>query len=280
MTNHQCEKLIEYFNGQMLEEEKEAFEKHLESCEECREELSEWEELSADLPFLSEAEEPPQGMKERVLTNVWNSEENKENTEAPEKEKDEEKNHSFKRPSPIWLAGTAAAALLLSLAGNGYLLSENQQLAEEREQLAEEAEQLALERDVIASDYEALLEEEEDGNGVADVLLASNLASADEALFSGEGSATIISEDGHVDLLVQVSGMPELEGEEAFQAWIIEGETPVSAGSFTIDENGNGAVRYRLSDMEDMQIDQIAVTLEPQPNNDQPEGQMVLASPQ
>ncbi|WP_338485220.1 anti-sigma factor domain-containing protein [Alkalicoccus halolimnae] len=277
MTDKQCEKLIDYFNGQMLEEEKETFEKHLESCEECREELAEWEELSADLPFLSEVEEPPQGMKERVLTSVWNSE---ESTEAPVQQKADERKHSLKRAAPIWLAGAAAAALLFSLAGNGYLLSENQQLAQEREQLAEEAEQLAFERDVIESDYQALLEEEEeDGTGVANVLLASNLASADEELFSGEGSATIISEDGHVDLLVQVSGMPDLEDEEAFQAWIIEGETPVAAGSFNIDENGNGAVRYRLSDMDDIQVDQIAITLEPQPNNEQPQGQVVLASP-
>jgi anti-sigma-K factor RskA len=277
VTDKQCEKLIDYFNGQMLEEEKETFEKHLESCEECRAELAEWEELSADLPFLSEVEEPPQGMKERVLTSVWNSE---ESTEAPVQQKADERKHSLKRAAPIWLAGAAAAALLFSLAGNGYLLNENQQLAQEREQLAEEADQLAFERDVIESDYQALLEEEEEeGTGVADVLLASNLASADEELFSGEGSATIISEDGHVDLLVQVSGMPDLEDEEAFQAWIIEGETPVSAGSFNIDENGNGAVRYRLSDMDDIQVDQIAITLEPQPNNEQPQGQVVLASP-
>ncbi|CAM3876737.1 anti-sigma factor [Alkalicoccus chagannorensis] len=277
MAHQECDKLIDYFNGHLSEEEKQAFEQHMQACPSCREELAEWEALSAELPFLSEAEEPPEGMKERVLTNVWNS----DDTSSPETSAPalDEKRRSRKGPLATWFVGAAAAALLFSLAGNGYLLMENQQLAEDREQLAGEAEQLAFERDVIEADYEALLEQEDEEGGVADVLLASNLASTDEELFTGEGSATIIAEDGHVDLLVQVSGMPELEGEEAFQAWVIEGETPISAGSFTIDDDGNGAVRYRLSDMDDIQVDQIAITLEPQPNNEQPQGQMVLASP-
>lgn len=276
MSSEQCDRLIDYFNGQLSKEEEIAFGQHLETCESCREELEEWRELSGELPFLSEPVDPPDDMKARVLGTVLAKEIDAE-TSLSAKKAEKKKRKFIKAP---WVAGAAAAALFISLIGNGYLLSERQNLAEETERLEQETEQLTFERDLIEADYQAMLQEEEQEpeEGVADVLLASNLASADEALFNGQGSATIITENGETELVIQVTNMPELEGSEAFQAWVIEGEAPISAGSFTIDENGNGAVSFQLSDLADMQIDQIAVSLEPQPNSAQPEGQIVLAS--
>lgn len=284
VNEEQCEQLIDYFNGQLSKKEQEEFEQHLEACAACKEELEEWKSLSEELPFLSEPVDPPAGMRDRVLGTVLAEESVNEPSQPVSIEKRPEKkpeNNSKKRRMirAPWIAGTAAAALLISLIGNGYLLNERQDLAEEAERLEQETEQLTFERDLLESDYQALLEEEQqEENGVADVLLASNLATADEDLFDGQGSATIITENGETELVIQVTNMEQLEGTEAYQAWIIEGEVPVSAGSFTIDENGNGAVSFQLSELADMQIDQIAVSLEPQPNSVQPEGQIVLAS--
>ncbi|SDO55530.1 anti-sigma factor [Alkalicoccus daliensis] len=276
MTEKQCDKLVDYFNGQMDDMEKEAFETHLAGCASCQEELAEWEALSSDLPYLSTPADPPEGMKKRVLDNVFAEEEEPALPQKNYTESKVKKNRFTKFSSP-WVMGTAAAVLLLSLVGNGILWSERQDLASETERLSEEAERLAFERDLAEQNLATVLEEEEEG-GVSDVLLASNLASIGEAEFSGQGSATIISENGELELLIQVTDMPELQGSEAFQAWVIEGEVPIPAGSFTIDENGNGAVSYNLNDMEDTQIDQIAISLEPQPNSLQPQGEILLAS--
>lgn len=274
MTEKQCDKLVDYFNGQMNDMEKAAFETHLAGCRACQEELAEWEELTGDLAFLSTPADPPSGMKERVLGNVL-AEEPPAGKEVKTEESVQGKRK--KRFAAPWITGTLAAALLLSLVGNSILWSERQDIAAEAEKLSEEAERLAFERDLLQEDMEALLEEEE-LEGVSDVLLASSLSAAGGAEFTGEGSATIISDNGDLELVIQVTNMPELEGSETFQAWVIEGEIPIPAGSFTIDENGNGAVSYNLSDMEDSQIDQIAISLEPQPNSLQPQGEILLAS--
>ncbi|MFC4736650.1 anti-sigma factor domain-containing protein [Bacillus daqingensis] len=277
MSSTECHQLIDYFNREMNEQERRDFEQHLETCASCREELQEWEELAGELPFMSAAAEPPEGMKDRILGTVF-EEETKEEMPPPGKQPAElEEKMKKKRGIPVWALGLTAAALLLSVSGNIFQANDRQQLAEETSLLEEERQELVFERDLLEADYEELAAQLEEQDGVSDVLLASALSPAGEG-FQGEGSATIISENGHIDLVIQVSNMPQLEGTEAFQAWVIEGETPVPAGSFTIDENGNGAVTYRLTDMEDTQIDQIAISLEPQPNSLQPEGEILLAS--
>ncbi|QKS70391.1 anti-sigma factor [Paenalkalicoccus suaedae] len=288
----QHDQLIDYFNGQLSDEEKLAFEKHLETCEDCRAELAEWQELAGDLAFISEPVEPDAGMKKRVLSNVFDEAPVEQPTKAEaapitsntvEPKAKETRKASNNQPvsieerkanAPIkrgpWVAGVLAAGLLLSLVGNGVLYNQAQELNQSNSQLA-------FERDVLESDLQAALEPGEEVGGVSDVLLASNLASTEET-FEGAGTATIITENGNVDLVITVTGMPELTGTEAFQAWIIDEDVPVSAGSFNIDENGNGAITYRLSDLDDMEISQFAISLEPAPNSEQPQGAIVLAS--
>jgi len=271
MTERNCDQVIDYFNDQLSDEEAKAFEEHMRNCESCQEELDELRQLTDDLPFISEPVEPPKGMKERVLSNVF--EEEKSDTKPTTTIHKNENEAVVKRKKRLlpFISGSLAAALLLSLIGNGYLWNEQQNLSQDKQQLM-------MERDIIESDYLALLEEDEEGGGVSDVLLTSNLAATDDEGAQGQGMATIIAENGNVDLVIQVTDMPSMVGTEVFQAWIIEGETPHPAGNFNIDEDGNGAVTFRISDMDDFQIDQIAITLEPQPYNEQPEGQLVLAS--
>lgn len=323
MKERQCDQLIDYFNNQLTEEEKLAYEEHLRNCESCQEELNELRELIDDLPFLSDSVEPPQGMRDRVLASVFNEtgkdqnetsafegeasekggispiQTNEKSTkqEAPVYSKDESsemhgtpsasktetsKKHdpsiSYKRrKNPAVIYGSLAAALLLSVIGNGYLWNETRELESQNQQVAMEHDILESDYNRLESDYNQLLAEGEEGDGVYDVLRTSNLAST-EAEEDWQGQATIIAENGNVDLVIQVTGLPALTGTETFQAWIFDGETPLPAGNFNIDEDGNGAVKFRISDMEDSQIDQIAITLEPQPYNEEPEGQIVLAS--
>lgn len=275
MTEHKCDQVIDYFNDQLSDKETKAFEEHVRNCESCQEELEELRQLTDDLPFISEPVQPREGMKERVLSNVFADDEEEQQRDANpissiNKKDDEVVVKRKRRVSPI-IYGSLAAALLLSLIGNGYLWNEQQNLSQDKQQLI-------MERDIIESDYLALLEEDEEGGGIADVLLTSTLAATADDGAQGQGTATIIAENGNVDLVIQVADMPKATGTEVFQAWIIDEETPHPAGNFNIDENGNGAVTFRISDMEDFQIDQIAITLEPQPNNKQPEGQLMLAS--
>ncbi|PYZ96456.1 hypothetical protein CR205_12095 [Alteribacter lacisalsi] len=280
MNSSQCEKLIDYFNRQLNEQEQKEFQAHLSSCEECREELMELRELTDDLPFLAYPVEPPEEMKKRVLANVFADEDKSE----PSVEKNEDRTGPVMMPaerrsrkSPV-IIGALAASLLLSVGLNGWFWTENQQLAGENEQLAGEFQQVAEERNELATELTAIRDalEEDAQPGTAQVVLTAGLDSTlGEA---SNGLATLISEQDKVQLVIQVTDMPELSGTEAYQAWIIEGETPIPAGSFEIDEAGNGAVAYNVQDLEDLNVDQIAITLEPRPNNELPEGEILLAS--
>ncbi|WP_214883593.1 MULTISPECIES: anti-sigma factor [unclassified Exiguobacterium] len=120
-----CDQLIDYFNQHLSEDERAKFEQHLASCKDCQEELEQLEALVGGVAFLSTPIEPPRGMKARVLDRVF-EEDNEPITSTvspaavppatPFKQKK-------KRNVSVLGMVALAAALLLSLIGNGYLLT-------------------------------------------------------------------------------------------------------------------------------------------------------------
>ncbi|MFU1787613.1 anti-sigma factor [Mammaliicoccus sciuri] len=77
-------------------------------------------------------------------------------------------------------------------------------------------------------------------------------------------------------LVVQAQNLQETKGNEAYQVWILKGEKPYRAGTFVSSKN-SGIVIFDLSDIELDKQDKIAITLEPSPNNQAPEGDIIMA---
>lgn len=71
-------------------------------------------------------------------------------------------------------------------------------------------------------------------------------------------------------MVVQTDNLKEIEEEQAYQVWLLEGEKPYRAGTFVPNANGEGAVAFSLSELEQSNVnwDTIAITLEPQPDNE------------
>ncbi|WP_214711243.1 MULTISPECIES: anti-sigma factor [unclassified Exiguobacterium] len=119
-----CDQLIDYFNQHLTEDERIRFEAHLATCQTCQEELEQLEALVGGVAFLSEPAEPPSGMKARILDNVFAEDDT--NTEAESKPDEPTPVTPFtaskKKQKTPWGALALAAALVLSLIGNGYLL--------------------------------------------------------------------------------------------------------------------------------------------------------------
>ncbi|HBU85872.1 MAG TPA: hypothetical protein DEF35_30115, partial [Paenibacillus sp.] len=90
-----------------------------------------------------------------------------------------------------------------------------------------------------------------------------------------QGLATIVIDSKGTHLVVQAENLPTLEGNEAFQVWLIKGDTPQNAGTF-LSHNGTGAVYYTLDSAND--YDTVAITLEPDAMGDEPRGTMILAA--
>ncbi|MCA0985901.1 anti-sigma factor domain-containing protein [Guptibacillus algicola] len=244
-----CDQLLDYFNGTLSDEEKKLFEAHLESCSDCREELQELEDLTSDLPYLSTPEEPPSGMKERVLQNIFESESEGESESETVAHHDDSKitemNRFRTKRSPKWIAPALAAALFLSLAGNAYTYISNEGATTETEE-------------------------------VSSLLKAVQLAPSEGT--TSKGAAALVSDNGKTNLVVQADDLEGVQDDQVYQVWLLEGEKPYRAGSFVPGENGKGAVSYEINYEGDHDWTAVAITLEPNAESKTPKGKVVMSS--
>ncbi|WP_042220415.1 anti-sigma factor [Oceanobacillus manasiensis] len=258
----QCDRLIDYFNNQLTEREREAFEIHLGECASCQEELAELEELTMDLPFGVDAVEPPEDMKDRVLSNVKNVNQVKDNAQSSDTTtkvtdiKDKKDMPPLKKKKS-WYKPLIVATLTLSLVGNGVALIYLNQEEKPESTAPSEPEQEEVSLDTLSQKH-ALQPSE----GV-----------------SAQATALMIEQNNHVNLVVQAEDLPPLSGEEAYQVWVLEDGTPYRAGTFISSEDGTGAVSYVMDYDKEYNFDTIAITKEPNANSQQPQGDILLSSP-
>ncbi|WP_210608378.1 anti-sigma factor [Priestia flexa] len=242
-----CDKLIDFYNGNLTPGERKSFQSHLQTCSSCQEELQELEEVLGDLAFLAAEQTPPPSMKERVLANVFHEEgQSSELSHHKEGIKQEKKLRATSRWMPL-----LAAALLFSLVGNGYLL--------------------------LKSDSEQEVSGDPKQSQPATSIQTVTLQPAN--LKEGNAKASIVEDNGKVNVVIQASGLQQLQKDEVYQVWLIKGDKPVPAGAFVADENGNGTVIYQMTEEQrKQQWDTMAITLEPNANNELPQGDIVLSS--
>ncbi|WP_373894700.1 anti-sigma factor [Virgibacillus natechei] len=261
MTSEQCELLLDYFNGQLTKEQREAFEAHLAECESCQEELLELQQLTEDLPYSSEPVEPPEGMKKRVLSNVIGANTDTDTNDNPEPDNItslSNENRQPKKKRSGWYKPLVAAVLTISLVGNGaalvYLTNSNEEQGAEQEP------------------------EQTDTDFSLDAVQQTQDLQPSEGI-TAEANAMLIEQNDNMNLVVQASDLPQLEGEETYQVWMLEGENPYRAGTFVTDQDGFGAVSYLMDYEEDHNFDTIAITKEPDADSQEPQGDILLSSP-
>ncbi|MEK3883053.1 anti-sigma factor [Paenibacillus sp. PL2-23] len=251
-TNKDCELIELYLLGGLSKEEAHAFEKHLEHCEACQLQRIELQDMIGQFAFASDPVPVPAGMRSRILDHVL-APEGQPAGLAQDQDRAVEtttsvhkKSYSFGRYLSI---GLAAAMLVLV----PYTL-----------QLRQTVDQLQSELD--ASQHAPIQE--------LTVNQAVKLHPAAEDIVA-QGLATIVIDKTGTHLLVQAEQLPELEGTQAYQVWMIKGENKYSAGTF-LTHGGTGAIYYTL---QDEGYDTIAITLEPDAFGEKPRGEIVLAAP-
>lgn len=263
--HNNCDLLIDYFNDQLSKEEKEAFEQHLETCSDCREELAELREMTEELPFASEPVEPAEGMKKRILSGVFGEENTEDQVqessstdsthstvpsyheEDPGNELASRYTRKQSRAFKPWMVTTLAAALLLSLVGNMYAFlqgSETTQPTTEQESINQVINRVTLQGKV-----------------------------------SGQATASIIKQNENQILSVDAQNLQQLEGDKVYQVWLLDGKTPYRAGSFVANQNGEGAVTFSMDQLpKDKSWDMIAISKEPDATSKKPRGNILLTS--
>ncbi|ARI78921.1 anti-sigma factor [Halobacillus mangrovi] len=267
MMRNECDLLIDYYNDQLSEKEKKEFENHLETCADCRRELEELQMLTADLPFASEPVDPPEDLKDRVLGNVFSEaspsatedeadefpSENETNSIVDFDKIKQDKEEKPIRKKPVWLIRGLVAALVLSIAGNLYaLVIDNEEATPEPDppDAPEEGTDQVMKRVQLQGE----------GNGAT-------------------ASAALIQQKSGDILTLQAEQLEQLEGDEVYQVWLIQGEKPFRAGTFVANKNGEGAVSYSLDKLpEDTNWDAVAISKEPDATSETPRGEVILSS--
>ncbi|WP_198507902.1 anti-sigma factor [Bacillus sp. FJAT-45037] len=270
MNKRECIHVLDYFNNTLDDREREEFESHLLECMDCQEQLAELSLIDEDISAIDSSLQPPRGMKKRVLGAVFEQE--KENQSAshnietfnPVPKKDESPNRTAKSRKPLWTLVTAAA-LLISVGTNLYT---SNQLSN----LEQEFAQIEAERDELVTIIDRT--QDEPTQSTESLLTYTSLVNETETTI---GAASIVENEQGRQLVVQVSDLPALTDTSVYQVWLIRDGTPYPTGSFVTNQTGQGAVTYSLTKEEDLG-EAIAISLESQPNNTAPEGDIVTIS--
>lgn len=246
MDRQMCNQLVDYFNEQLNENETRDFEKHLSTCEECSIELAEWHVLTDDLPYVSATVNPPEGMRARVLSAVF--EEEPINEQIPKKSVvPNETVTSIKKKKGISWLPAVAAALMLSVGGNVFLAA------------------------VVKNQHEDIVAQSE----TVDQLLAYVNLTPIEG--DASGTASIVKHGDETRVMVQASSLPTLSNDEVYQVWLIDDNGPVRAGTFKSDSQ-EGAVVFTLPEGMKLDWSQVAVSHEPNADSQTPVGNVLMAS--
>ena len=196
-------------------EERAAFERHLQHCSACQEDVAGFWEVSGALAVAADSRTPSPDLRERILADA-------------RAERQTVVLLDSRRRAPRVLAAVAAVAAVVAIGLGAYAVSLSSDLDSTRSALA------AKER--------------------AAALLADPGATA-VALEPGPGRL-VVGADG--DAVLVLDDLPEAPAGKTYQAWVVEGQTPTSAGTF--DSTGGRAIVSIPQSVPDGAV--VAVTIE------------------
>jgi len=223
--------------------ERAALEAHLESCAECRRELSGLRRVTAGLMLSTQPEPPPEALKARTLARIAGV---AQRPAALPRASTADAGGITPRPRVARWQGLAAAAGVMMAAALGiYALSLRSQLRDLRETVATLSARADSLRDRLRQaqqDYVTL-------TNTMHVLRAPDTVTIDlrgtaPATAGSSGRAFISPARG---LVVDFDGLPALPAGRVYQLWLIPaGSSPVSAGVFGVSATGAASISAPL----------------------------------
>ena len=180
-----------YVIGALTPDEVDVFEAHLDTCDQCQEEI---EQLGEGLAGMAQAmaEDPPSGLRERVLNSIEDA-----NVVSPSAWRT--------RLGPVLLPAAAVLALIVgavSIFGGG-----------------------ELSRVIGAQDAVSI-----------------ELSVSDAYPSSAPELARVIFSPTRGKAVVEFEGLAEVSADRTYQLWLIGGDGPIPAGTFTTTTGGSVSV--------------------------------------
>jgi anti-sigma-K factor RskA len=255
-------------------EDARALDSHLESCADCRSEVSEWEATAALLALDATPIEPPAELRERILASVHAEGKSVEAgsdrapyfTLAPDS-----KVLAFERPTKnVWASfgslGAIAAMLLIAvLIGALVMLSQQNRVA-----------QAKLVR--LSIELEQAKAQIEHQRAIAEMFTSPDSRMAKLAgtrVAPGAHAMIAYDRNGHAMLLA--GGLPAAPKGMAYQLWFIKDDKKMPGKVFTPDAAGNGTLEDQMPAVA-MADTIFAITLEPEGGVSAPTGAIYLLS--
>lgn len=230
----------DYAFGLTTPEETRLVESGLPACPEAAARLEDYRQMQDEMRLSVAQIEPPPQLEARLLAAIAPP-------DAPARQP--------RRAHPVaWLAAAAVLALALT---NVYWLVRVNDLTQRQEQLA------------------AQLQAQ---NGTAFVLTSTNhlrwvrLPPPQE---EGDASAFLMWNAESAIGLMYARGFPEPLPGRTYQLWLTQGDKRVSAGTFTVNEEGIGALLFHVTEPID-EYTWARITEEPANGSDQPEGTVIV----
>jgi anti-sigma-K factor RskA len=213
-TSYQ-EEIGAYLLGALTDLERQAFERHLAGCGECRGEIERLRPAADALPRSVEQMEPPPGLKASLM-------------EVVERDVGERSSASARR-APLRLRLPSFAGIRPALVGGALALG------------------------LLAGFGVAQLT-----GGGEDARIV--VATVDEGRLPQASGRLQIAGDPEDGAILRVQGMPSLDSDRVYQAWVQRDGTVVPQPTFEVGEDGGGAVAVP-DDLSDAEA--ILVTREP-----------------
>lgn len=239
----ECEYLLSYIANTLSESDKEIFEVHMQTCDSCREDYKELSESWEVLQFDFEDQDVPKSLKEEVFSFIF-------------KDDDKEQKLSVTDKLVAWRSGLKSQFRPLTSSLIIMLLIVTSILTYVNSRSGNEVQDTSSQQ--------------------AEIITSLHLKTANVQLNEASGYAYIVQQDDTKKLIIQVDGLPKLEGTETYQVWLLKDSHRLNAGIFNTNETGSGMLVHSLSKEES--FDQIGITKEPELNNTQPEGIKIVGS--
>ena len=171
-------------------EEREEFERHLEDCPECRDEVASFRDVAGSLALAADGPTPSPELRDRILAAARAEEQ----TVAPFEPR-------RRRAAPFLAAATAVAAAA-AIALGIWAISLHGRLSDTRDALAAQEEGASVRADPNATTVAM-----QQGSG--------------RVVVGSDGAAVLVLDD-----------LAEVPSGKTYQAWVVTGKTPISAGTF------------------------------------------------
>ena len=258
--NEKIEELFTFYAlGAVTETERQQVEAYVASDPEARARLDEMIRTASALSYASESLEPPAALKRTLMERVHADAQKRFVSLPPAQES------GWSRFMNIFLSGrwlpqaVAVASVLIAVAVGSWGLSLRNQLAQLQAEMVSLQQELADQRVVLA-------------HVVSPNSQRFDISGTDHQP-QARGQLMTDSQTGSAVLVV--SGLQQLEPDKIYEFWLIEGETPVAAGLFEVNDDGKAILQISQAVMPET-YNAIGVSIEPQAGSAQPTGAIVM----